>query len=219
MSRVILVYAEATGRKLARRYVGSEQDKRRIANALEWAYYPPVSGEMTESAEAIAFLDELYYSDETSARIKDSRLQYYVNRRHTHLRKLCMIVAAAELRTNITLHDVMLAHDLLKLTEEDMPAALGEYGLSVEGKVRQRIVDYLVAQQRRIEFNELYQYMQADCPKRTTFLTIMEELAQAKKVLIIADNATSRTYFAHPHYMKAAANSVKQQIAGLRTIN
>jgi len=219
MSRVILVYAEATGRKLARRYVGNEQDQRRILNAMEWAYYPPVSGEMKESDEAIAFLDELYYSDETSQRIKDSRLQYYVNRRHTHLRKLCMIVAGSELRTNITLSDATLAHELLKMTEADMPAALGEYGLSAEGKVRQRIVDYLVAQQRKIEFNELYQYMQADCPKRTTFLTIMEELAQAKKVLIISDNATSRTYFAHPHYMRASTAAVKQQIAGLRTIN
>lgn len=219
MSRVILVYAEATGRKLARRYVGNEQDHRRITNTLEWAYYPPVSGAMSETPEAIAFLDELYYSNEASKRIRDSRLQYYVNRRHTHLRKLCMIVAASEMRMRIELKDVQLAHELLMLTELDMPSALGEYGLSIEGKVRQRIVDYLVAQQRRIEFNELYQYMQADCPKRTTFLTIMEELTQAKKVVVVVDNVKNKTFFAHPHYLRETAESIKAQIPALRSLN
>ena len=219
MSRVILVYAEATGRKLARRYVGNDVDRKRVLSAMEWAYYPPSSGAMSETDEAIEFLDKLYYSDEAAKRIKDSRLQYYVNRRHAHLRKLSMIIAVAELRTRIELKDVKIAHELLQLTEEHMPSALGEYGLSAEGKVRQRIIDYLVAQHRRIEFNELYQYMQADCPKRTTFLTIMEELVQAKKALIINDNAEGKTYFAHPHYMRQISGSVKSQIADLRVIN
>lgn len=217
MSRVILVHSADSGKRLPRRFVGADEDINRVKSALEWAYWNK-QGEMTETPDAMKFIDDLYMSDEAIKRMIDPRLQYYANRRHAHLRKVSMIFAATEQRLEITLDDMVAAHELLKLTEARMPDALGEYGLSVEHRVKQRIVDYLVAQDRRIDYNELYGHFQSDCPRRSTFATIITELLDSKKIHAVKDEVSDVMKFTHIHYGVSRADKVRAYLSKTRSI-
>lgn len=218
MSRVILVYSSYVGQRIARRTVGNPIDLKRVEDAFEWAYWI-ANGEMTETQEAMDFIDKLYLDNEVLGRIKDARLQYYANRRHAHLRKLTMVIAATEMRTEITLADAELAHELLCLTEELMPEALGEYGLSPEHRVKQRIVDYLVAQDRQFTYSELYEQFQLDCPKRATFNQAIQDLVESKKIATVHDAKQGITRFAHANYIHSKADNVRDFLANRRILN
>ena len=90
MSRWILVFAAQRAKKVSRPKLDTNLTdwlKERYA----WLHYE-MHGLMNETSEAATLLDSIYENDIID--LQESRFLYYTERRHTHLQKLFMIVAA-----------------------------------------------------------------------------------------------------------------------------
>lgn len=186
LSRIIFVHAAKPNKRIARPLAGDERSRQRILQVLQDCFFT-TEGALDETKDEMEFVDALYDSEEAATRVTDPRLQYYVNRRHAHLRKLTMIVAMSDGCRTIELRHAQLAHAILCATEDVMGDALGEYGSSAESRIRQQIVDYLAQQRGTLTFNELHHQLQHACPKRTAFAQILQELVEGDKVLSVTD--------------------------------
>jgi hypothetical protein len=95
-------------------------------------------GEYTYTDEAFEVFDTLYQSN---IDLQDYRLESYLNRRHVHYYKLCIVIAALNLTKVITKDIAVLANTILHYTERDMPTALGEFGKNLKGDVNTRLLN------------------------------------------------------------------------------
>lgn len=186
LSRIILVWAAEPRAKIPRKTAGDADDRSYITDVFHRCFAIPETV-ITEDVEAAKAVDEIYMNDAAKSRIIDPRLLYYVNRRHGVLRKLCAILAMADDRTNISLFDVQLAEAILSFTEDGMPDALGEYGISGDARVRQLVVEYLRSQPHYVAFGELFKQMSHVCPKRSDFSRILQDLVDAGKLVTATD--------------------------------
>jgi len=97
-------------------------------------------GAFTESPAAFKFSEELY---SYAPQIVDSRFASYVQRRYTHLLKLGMILAACRKSMQIEVEDYEEAQEILRITEMEMPDALGQFGLSLLSQVKQDVLEFI----------------------------------------------------------------------------
>ena len=184
MSRWILVFAPQKAKKVARPKLNIELAdwlKERFA----WLHYD-MHGEMTESPAAADMLNNLYETEEVN--MQDSRFLYYSERRHTHLQKLCMIVAALRQSYEISVEDVEQANLLLSATEEYMPEALGEFGLSPVGAAKQKMVEFLQHTHEPITTSILWTVMQRDM-KMSDFKSAIADLINSDKIQEVTTDA------------------------------
>lgn len=176
MSRIILVFARNKERKIARPKLNMECVPF-IEDTFKWLH-EKMHGEMQESAEAETLLDSLYLRPTA---INDNRFIYYAERRHTHLIKLAMALAAARRSYRIDTTDVEQAEMLLSSTEVGMPEALGEYGLSPLAVARQRMIDFVTYAGQPVHEQILWAVMQRDM-KLSDFKTTLAGLVHANKI-------------------------------------
>lgn len=184
MSRWILVFAPQKAKKVARPRLDSD-----LADWLQerfaWLHYE-MHGEMSESPAAHDLLNKLY--EEEDIDLQDSRFLYYSERRHTHLQKLCIILAALRQSYEIQSQDVEQANMLLAATEEYMPEALGEFGLSPIGAAKQKMLEFLQHTHEPITTSLLWSVMQRDM-KMTDFKAAIADLINADKIQEVNTNA------------------------------
>lgn len=138
-SRLVLVYGENTGKKIA------FPKKPDAALSAEMATYlqrmrMQCQGEVVLTSGAEKLLEKIYH---TYDGFDDIRFESYINRRFTHLLKLCLVCAASRLAKVIGEQDVLLANTILTHTEHSMPKALGEFGKAKHSDVANTIVDAL----------------------------------------------------------------------------
>lgn len=158
MSRVILVYSN----KKYKEVDDPPPFYQPLVDIIEGYYkkfFYEFDGEMVQSNESRVALKELYHSP---IELDDPRFLYYSERRHTHLLKLSIIMAASRLSKKITAEDVQQAHTILRATELAMPDALGEYGLSKVSMARQRMMEFLQHVNTAIDVKVLFAVMQKD---------------------------------------------------------
>lgn len=137
LSRVILVYG-AKKYKLVPRPSAPDVDLvRRVKDHVQTAYVDMV-GAFEESDAAQAYYDSLYGAP---LEITDSRFGYYHERRHVHLLKLGMCLAAGRGTMRIEVGDYEEAHKILRATELGMPDALGEFGMNPLAVIKQQILE------------------------------------------------------------------------------
>lgn len=178
-SRAIFVFADKKHtRKIARPTLDLE-----IENELAEVYsrvFNQFDGPFGEDPRAASLLDELY---ERGVAIKDPRFVHYADRRHTHLQKLCLALAASRGEQVIREIDVKFADQLLLYTEEFMPDALGEYGMNKLSAAKQRLLDFLKNSDSPIPINALYGMLSRDMGK-LDFERTVTELHNASKVTV-----------------------------------
>lgn len=182
LSRVILVYAESSI-KIARPQamdVAELESLRKIFNFVSLN----LRGPFKETKAASELLDSLYFKP---IKIEDTRFVSYLARRHTHLIKLVMALAALRGSNQIIAEDVEDAQNLLSLTEKSMPSALGEFGLSPLGVARQRLLDYINRSTDPFTVNNLWSLMQRDM-KMADFTQTLKDFVAEGKVLAWEDN-------------------------------
>lgn len=182
LSRVILVYAESSV-KIARPQamdVVELESLRKIFNFVSLN----LRGPFKETKAAAELLDSLYFKP---TKIEDTRFVSYLARRHTHLIKLTMALAALRGSNQIIAEDVEDAQNLLSLTEKSMPSALGEFGLSPLGIARQRLLDYINRSTDPFTVNNLWSLMQRDM-KMADFTQTLKDFVAEGKVLAWEDN-------------------------------
>lgn len=176
-SRLILVYSNTKYKSIPRPPKFDEKLKAEIEDIFRYAFYQ-ASGPMEETKEAWGVFNDLYEYD---PKIKDPRFTYYVGRRHTHLQKIAMALAVARRSMTIDKCDVETAHRLLTYTENYMPEALGEFGMSPLGAAKQKLLEYLAMSKAPIPLTGIWAVMHRDM-KMVDFQNTLAELVNAGRV-------------------------------------
>lgn len=170
-SRAIFVYADQKHtRKIARPTL--DMDAENDIAGIYSRVFNEFSGPFNEAPDAASHLDELY---QRGIVIKDPRFVHYSDRRHTHLQKLAMSLAASRGEQTIRLVDVKFADQLLLYIEESMPEALGEYGMNKLGAAKQRLLDFIKNSNDPIPTTLLYGMLSRDM-SQLEFKNIVIEL-------------------------------------------
>lgn len=182
-SRIILVYANKKYKDIARPRELPGRFEKIIDKLLSEIYYY-FDGEFRETKEAAEELDRIYHEE---VEISDPRFVYYCERRHQHLLKVCMALAAARKDLSIGIEDVKEAHLILKTTEEYMPDALGEFGLSQVSAAKQKMLEFLMHANGPVTTGILWALMQRDL-RLTDFHNSIADLINSKKIMQVKTN-------------------------------
>lgn len=180
MSRMIMVYAEPTGKKITFPKPVSQDLRESLVTHL--TAIKDMQGELSYSEDAIVIFDRMYKEFKD---VEDSRFKHYSTRRFTHLLKLSMIIAVADHRMVIEKEDALNANTLLHYTELKMPKSLGEFGKSKYSEVSNTIMDILNHTHKPVTMNELWKSVAKDLSKITELGDIMKNLMHAGKVQVI----------------------------------
>jgi hypothetical protein len=162
----------------------AEQIRARLAAIGE------IEGEFVLTERAKAAIGKLYV---TERNLHDTRFVYYLERRHDHLMKTCMCVAATALTTTIDVEHVVVAEKLLSFTESMMPDALGEYGLSQVAAAKQKLLEYLQAANTPVPMGALWALMSRDM-KRVDFMNSLHDMVNAGRLLKAHHEAIGEVY-------------------------
>lgn len=178
-SRIIFVYAGQRTRHIPRWSLDRSVEPFLVRVFEE--LFNNVSGGFRETDEAAKAYDEIYMRGIT---IKDPRFLSYVERRHTHLQKTALCLAASRGSNTIGVEDIYLADQLLMMTEETMPDALGEYGLNKSSVAKQKLIEYINSIEVPIPISNLYALMSRDMT-RIEFENTITELNNGRKATVI----------------------------------
>lgn len=183
MSRHILVFAAKKKRRISKPNLAREYEPY-ITDIFQWIWRD-ARGELVLSPEADMMIESIY---EKNIHIADTRFVYYSERRQTHLMKLSSILACLRKSMVIERVDIEDAHALLLHTEQFMPDALGEYGLSALSKAKQRMVEFLKHANQPITHRVLWNIMQRDMRQRDFHEALQEMLNTGKLEEVATSN-------------------------------
>lgn len=177
-SRILLIYGEPTGVRIAFPKAVPEEETFKIVTRLQQikAVAPPVY-DMTPEARKL--LETIY---EKWQPISDVRFESYSNRRFIHLLKLCIIQAASALHSIIEVDDVICANTVLTHTEHLMPKALGEFGRAKHADVAQKIMQMLDAAPKPLNSMDIWEGISNDLDNQTDLSKILSNLGAAGKI-------------------------------------
>lgn len=180
LSRMIMVYGEATGVKVAWPAPPDPMFTELLVHHMK-DIAQTIKGEMTVSKDAYN-LAEVIYAKQIP--VDDPRFSHYDTRRHTHLLKLSMIIAASELQTIIQTKHMIRANTMLAAAEKRMPLALGEYGKSKHSDVANAILQFLSKKILPVQPTEIYKHVFRDLPKQSELAEVLAGLKMAEKVQV-----------------------------------
>jgi hypothetical protein len=178
LSRLLLIYGESSGKKIAFPTAPSPLIRQELIDLLQ-SIKTEVLGEATFTKRAKEMIEVIY---RTYPGIDDARFRHYNTRRHTHLLKLCMLAAACNLRTEIGPEEVLFANTLLTFTEHKMPLALGEFGKSRNADVAARIISLLTEADTPLGVTEIWKHVQTELEKIEDLNKLLAGMLQGNKI-------------------------------------
>lgn len=181
MSRLILIHGEPSGKKYSEPTEPSRETGDFLMGHL-LAMRTKVQGPMTKTNDARSKLDIIYHS---WPELEDSRFAHYSTRRYTHLMKLCIVMAAMRLSTEINTEDVIRANTLLAYAETNMPKAIGELGTSRISQASNKIMQFLYEARVPKNTHELFKVVRNDLEKPTDITSLLQNLQMADKIQLI----------------------------------
>ena len=187
-SRLLLIYGEPNGRRITFPKLPCPA---RTAQLVEYLQQVKLvcRGEATVSPAANKLLDKIYTQWED---LPDVRFISYSNRRLQHLLKLCLIVAAARLSTEITSQDVIYANTILTHTEHLMPRALGEFGKARNSDIVHKVMEVLEHATTVLNISEIWKHVVQDLEKIADLADILRNLSMADKVQAVKGGFLSK---------------------------
>lgn len=176
-SRLLLIYGEPNGRKIAFPKVPDQQETTDLVHKLQTikAYH---QGQLTLTKEAESLLEVIYLQTKP---INDLRFDSYFNRRFTHLLKLCIIICATHLQKAITESIVIEANTYLSYIETLMPKALGEFGKSKNSDVTHKILTFIESHDG-CSLKDLIKLVSSDLEKTSDIGDIIRKLSSSEKI-------------------------------------
>jgi hypothetical protein len=138
-SRFLFIHSEPTGKFIT----FPDEDNKELRDALVERLKKiraSCNGPMRIDPDAKPIFDRIYKEFKP---IDDHRFTHYSTRRFTHILKLCIIIASANLRKVITSADAVNANTVLHAAERRMPKALGEFGKARNSGAAAAILDHL----------------------------------------------------------------------------
>lgn len=178
-SRLILVHGEPSGKRIAFPTPPNEEETERLISYLQRIKLE-VGGEAQISNEAKVMLEKIYDSKTV---IEDSRFESYLNRRFTHLLKLCLIFSATRLSNSIDSCDVVYANTVLTHTEHYMPRALGEFGKAKNSDVAHKVISVLEGATEPMKLMDIWAYVHQDLEGMKQLGDMVQNLASAGKLI------------------------------------
>lgn len=177
-SRLLLIYGEPTGKKIAfPRKKTVENTKPILEFLLE--IKRSSRGELNFSPDAEKLLSHIY---KTWTPLNDIRFDSYAGRRFTHLIKLSIIHARAALCEEICFDTVIYANTVLRYAEQFMPKALGEFGKAKNSDITHKILQILDAAKTPITMKEIWRNVVGDLDSIGTLGEMLRNLAAAEKI-------------------------------------
>jgi hypothetical protein len=142
LSRMLLIFGGGKRTSITFPPALNPELRKEICDMLA-AIKETIVGGMTVHPDTFVMWDTIY---KTPFNLGDFRFENYLNRRHIHYYKLCMIIAAMDLSMEITPVHATKANSILNYAETLMPKALGEFGMARNSDavniVNSFIVDY-----------------------------------------------------------------------------
>jgi len=178
LSRILLVHSDPTDEKITWPEEVPEDAHAWLVQRMK-DIRENIKGKMSVSEEGLAILDRVY---KEFPGIEDARFNDYVSRRFTHLLKLCIVVAAMDLRMEVTVEDVLQANTILHMAEKNMPRALGEFGKSKHSDVTNTVMGILNHAVKPVLHSRLWKACAKDLTKQSELHDIMRNLLAADKV-------------------------------------
>lgn len=150
-----------------------------------------LSGEYNFTPEADALYGEWYRvaTQHPLDLTDDDRLRPWYSRKHTHLIKTCMTVAAAKRdELIITVDDLNLAHAILNEAEKVMSEAFSGFGASLTASPMDKIVQLLYYEKDGLTHSELLDVMKRDV-RRLEFDECLETLLDTNTIIKTQEGA------------------------------
>ncbi len=178
LSRMLLVYGGGARRKIT---MPPAPDPKLLTffNQHLTAIKNEIKGEFTFTKGAYKVFDAVY---QTKLDLQDNRLESYINRRHVHFYKLCMVLAACELTMEITESIAIKANTILHWTEKLMPKALGAFGRAVNSGDSQVILDALDSFPKGATNVELFIKIGQDFKDMQAFQSCLQDLKSKDQI-------------------------------------
>ena len=209
MSRIILVYESRKQRRIPPSKAGvNQQFYEPIAEVFREANQLNGLFELTDEANELS--DHLYMQD---VKINDTRFIYYSERRHTHLLKLSAVLAATRGTLTIEADDIEQADILLSVTEESMPDALGEYGLSPIAAAKQKMLEFIQHANGPVTDRVLWLVMNRDM-RLVDFHNALSEMVNAGKIIAV-DTRNGKAFVYNDRIQEAVAALAEESIEDL----
>lgn len=176
-SRLLLIYGEPNGKRIAFPRLPSETETENIIYYLKTikSYFV---GELTYTPSARKLLEQIYT---TSSPLNDGRFDSYYNRRFTHLLKLCILVTASYLEKEISEIRVIEANTYLTYIESLMPKALGEFGKSKNSDVTHKILSFIESRDG-CTLKDIHKVVGQDIDKLSEIGEILKKLSLSEKI-------------------------------------
>lgn len=178
-SRIILVHGEPTGKRITFPEIPSAESTKNILDVLH-AIRAISKGEAVITDSAKRLLDAIYKS---VMPLPDVRFESYMNRRFSHLIKLCLVLSAAAMRSIIEECDVVYANTILTHTEHSMGKALGEFGKSRHSDISHKLIQILENAYEPIPVKQLWMQLHNDLEDIGTMKDMLTSLVIAEKVI------------------------------------
>lgn len=179
LSRLLLIHGESTGRKIAFPTAPPEAVREKLITQLQ-KIKSQVHGEIGISRKAKEAVTTIY---NTYQGINDARFQHYSTRRHTHLLKLCLLMAASDCRNEILMQDILFANSLLHFTEHKMPSALGEFGKAKNADVANKVMAVLGDSKKPLTQVEIWKHVSSDLNSTAELNALLLNLQVAGKIM------------------------------------
>lgn len=179
-SRIIFVFSEPTGTKIAWPHPPCKDKKEFLVNRLR--EIKAMRGVVEFSQEAREILSEMYSK---FVPIEDGRFSKYSARRYDHLLKLCLIHAIVEGRMEVIKEDCIKSNTVLNAAEKRMSKALGEFGKSKYSNVSNMIIEHLSHALKPVTMTELWKLVAKDLSKVVELGDIMKNLTHSEKVQVV----------------------------------
>lgn len=187
-SRILLVHSEESGRRISFPTPPSSSATSTIVSVLQEIKKRCIGEAILNDSEK-KLLDKIY---KTWDGIDDPRFASYANRRFTHLLKLCLIISAARLSTQISETDIIYANTILTHTEHLMPKALGEFGKSRHSDVAHSIISMMEEDKDRVwSVYDIWEKVSTNLDKIGDLANLIQSLQLAKKVVIAKGGYTA----------------------------
>lgn len=178
-SRLILIHGEKTDKRITFPEPPSPDNEKLLIDLFH-AVRQVASGNAGLSPVAKNLLDTIYKSWNG---VTDVRFESYVNRRFSHLIKLCLITSAAALRNTIEETDVIYANTILTHAEHSMSKALGEFGKARNSDVAHKIISLLESSYLPVPLKQIWKEVHNDLEDISTLKDMLANLILAEKIV------------------------------------
>lgn len=180
LSRVLLIHSDGSGNKIP--WPAQPDPLKQALLDARLKEIKQLRGEMRFSESAHELIGDIY---KKAVPIDDSRFAHYMERRHTHLIKLSMIVAIASLRLNIENIDVIRANTMLAAAEARMGKALGEFGASKYAAASNTVLEVLRHSRLPMNSGDIWKHVSRDITKMQELVDILENLKRSDKIQVL----------------------------------